>query len=413
MKKNILFILPNLPWPLDSGGNQAMYNGILAAKNIFNVYITYPVYNKQGLNNTSPFFNEKNPNITTLPILVVKKSFSRYLMISHYYHSIVKRLFQDDKDYILDSLCNIESPNPLFIDAVNRYIKEFNIHIVQVEMNGMINIVYALPANIKKLFVHHELKFVRAQLTLNNISADSSYFVKTSIQKRIEVSTLNEYDGIIVLSKTDREKLEGAGVKKPVFESFAIVNTTTTGCEYMQDSYDSYTLSFVGTESHRPNYIGLMWFVDKCLPVLLSKDSKYKLKVIGKWSQKTKDKLKQQYPCISFTGFVDNLQEELVNTIMIVPITIGSGIRMKILEAGSIGIPVVSTLVGAEGLPLVNGENAYLSKEPEDFVNSILKLKDSSIRRKFALNLKEIVERNYSLTSLCNNRQKIYDSLDI
>ncbi len=409
MKKRILFVLPNIPWPLDSGGNQAMFNGILSSINIYDVYISYPVYRKEDLRADAKFVESFMNRAVVLPIYVSKKYLSVYQKLNHYIKSIERRIFKYDMNYVLDCLCSITTPSVQFIDAVNVFIKQYNINIVQVEMNGLMNIVNILPQDVKKIFVHHEISFVRTQLTFKQVSQDLSYKIKENILKDIEVSNLNKYNGIIVLSEVDKIKLIDAGVKAPVYESFAVVNTKAEDRIHIENSHN---LCFVGTENHKPNFIGLMWFVDNCLPLLLSKDKLYNLKVIGKWSKKTTHELGKQYPCITFTGFVDNLQEEIQDSIMIVPITIGSGIRMKILEAGKVGIPVVSTLIGAEGLPLINGENAYLSDSPESFVDSILALKDAKLRKKLASNLKAVVVNQYSLESLSKNRCKIYKSVE-
>ena len=96
---------------------------------------------------------------------------------------------------------------------------------------------------------------------------------------------------------------------------------------------------------------------------------------------------------------------------MIVPVRIGSGIRMKILEAASVGAPVVSTTIGAEGLPMRNGEHLFIADSPEEFVDSIIKLQDRDIRTRFVRNANEIVKRHYSFDVFKKNRLAIYDSV--
>ena len=85
---------------------------------------------------------------------------------------------------------------------------------------------------------------------------------------------------------------------------------------------------------------------------------------------------------------------------MIVPITIGSGIRMKILEACSLGIPFVSTSVGAEGIPVVDGENCYIADTPEAFIDKLQKMRNPAIQKKFVENSRNMVLTNYSKEAL-------------
>lgn len=71
---------------------------------------------------------------------------------------------------------------------------------------------------------------------------------------------------------------------------------------------------------------------------------------------------------------------------MIVPIRIGSGIRMKLLEASNLGIPFVSTTVGAEGLPFKHKQDCLLADSVDSFVECILAMKELPLQRKLANN---------------------------
>ncbi len=81
---------------------------------------------------------------------------------------------------------------------------------------------------------------------------------------------------------------------------------------------------------------------------------------------------------------------------------------MKILEACMIGVPVVSTSVGAEGLPLVNGKDCYIDDTAEGFVDSILSLKDEQVRKEFIESSQRKILQHYTLSALTENRRKVY-----
>ena len=153
--------------------------------------------------------------------------------------------------------------------------------------------------------------------------------------------------------------------------------------------------------------IAINWFLENCWEQLLSMDERFRLKIVGVWGAVYSKPIIKKYCNIDFTGFVEDLHCELGDAIMIVPITVGSGIRMKILEAANYGVPVVSTSIGAEGLPLINGENAFIADTATDFVNSILKLSDKSLRMKFVNSLYKVIRDKYSLQSLSDNRRQI------
>ena len=93
---------------------------------------------------------------------------------------------------------------------------------------------------------------------------------------------------------------------------------------------------------------------------------------------------------------------------MIVPLKIGSGIRMKILEAAQLEVPVVATPVGAEGLPISNETHAFIVDDADEFVKSIFKLQNIDLQNKFVGNMREVIEQNYSLPALKENRKSLY-----
>ena len=133
--------------------------------------------------------------------------------------------------------------------------------------------------------------------------------------------------------------------------------------------------------------------------------------IIGNWSENRIKEYSLKYKDVHFLGFVDDLYAAIKDSTMIVPITIGSGIRMKILEASSKGVPFVSTSVGAEGIPVVNGQDCFIANTPDEFIESILKLQNPDLRHQFAENANMMIRKHYSLEALRKNRLEIYEKL--
>lgn len=230
----------------------------------------------------------------------------------------------------------------------------------------------------------------------------------TQIADILEIGLLNKCDAIITLSETDQKKLIDAGVKVPIYPSFAIVNTNA---EMTNANETNNILSFIGPAFHSPNYLGVKWFLENCWEKLLQQDASYHLRIIGNWPEDRRNEITQKFKNVEFAGFVPNLAKALNDTIMIVPITVGSGIRMKILEAASLGVPFVSTTVGAEGLPFENGVDCLKGDTPEEFVDAILKMRDKSLRVEFAKKANKLVKVKYSMDALRKNRLEIYEKV--
>ena len=409
--KRILFITPSFPYPMLSGGDQAMYNSFNAVQNDVEIFFIYtlPSRHKEYVLKT---FKDSCLNVSFVPfkITLPKKIYAFLIKKVNRFISIFRKKIEG-YDYNCSEMASMFFTDSLktdYVQFLNFCIEKYNIDIVQMEMCSCLPYVLALPHSVKKIFVHHELRFVVNDLFLQSNGISSYRQAVAEMSKIQEIGLLNKCDAIITLSDIDKKKLEQEGVEVPIYSSVAVVNTENN----IRNSYKSSNiLSFVGPSTHSPNYIGIKWFLENCWEKLLSQESSYHLKIIGNWSEDKREEFSKKYKNIEFTGFVENLADALNNTIMIVPITVGSGIRMKILEAASIGIPFVSTTVGAEGLPFESGRDCFKADTPESFVKAIVELKDKSLREKFVQNANTIVKEKYSLDALRKNRLEIYDKV--
>ena len=410
MKKNILFVLHTLPWPLEFGGNQAMFNGISALKDVANIFVTYPEWIKDTKQKArEEMIEELGGNVQIFPYIRKRDLSSPRKLVKHIFKIVDSRFFRKDKDYIFEGELSINQVPQGHIDLINEIIETYHIDIVQVEIITQLSVINSLPDRVRKVFVQEEIGYVRKEQLLKIMHGNSYYRSVAECSKIQEIGLMNKYDDVIVFSEADKKKLEEAGVTVPVHSSFAIIKAPL---EFKPQIEGYKNLCFIGAPEHRPNYLAVMWFLENCWQKLLQRDSEYKFKIIGKWSKKDATSITNKYNSVVFTGFVKDLGSELKNGIMIVPITVGSGIRMKILEAAANGIPVVSTTIGAEGLPLVDGENAFIADDPDKFVNDVIKLKDRSLRLKFVTALNDVIRNKYSLEALKKNRIEIFDLKD-
>ncbi len=411
MKQSILLIEPFLPYPLSSGGHQAIYNGILALKELYNIYILCYVEESEYKETDIDDF-KKQTNISNV-YTYIKKNEDSGIRLNPFQHVIASLFYRlvpqyNKKKDISDRFLKIPSYPIEFLNKINQIIKDNHIDIVQIEMPWFISLVCCLPNNIKKVFVHHEIAFERNRLLVEQAGENTYRNSAVEVNKTLEIGLLNKYDTIITLSEIDKKKLIDNGVIRPVYSSFAIVTPKEINHKLETDGF---TLSFVGPEMHNPNKIGVFWFLDNCWNQLLQRDSRYKLQIFSKWKESTQKEIHEKYDNIEFMGFVDDLSTALENTIMIVPITIGSGIRMKILEAANIGVPFVTTSIGVEGLPFKNNDDCFITDDPSKFVDSILKLQDRNIRYKFCTSARNIIEQNYSIDALKENRKQIMERI--
>lgn len=417
MNQKILFVLPFNPYPMTSGGSQAMFNGIDVVKDELDVYVTFEttLADKENVTRFKALMGEK---VTVLPYCVPSLESNKVTLKQRFYRPLFKtekklrKLAGYDftpvrvphKSWLIEELF----PKRMdFAKHVRNIVDEYGIEIVQCEMLYNVTMGLMLPDRVRKVFVHHELGWVVHELELRSQEGDAfEQKMWLEYYKTCEVALLNTFDDVITLSAIDTQKLLDAGVKAPIHTSMAVVNTSV---DQMVSAKRGHVLSFVGPDCNLPNIAGIKWFLENVWGNLRRIDAGYELQIIGKWTLEHISELLSGQENVKYLGFVDDLPSALKDTVMIVPITVGSGIRMKILEASSIGVPFVTTSVGVEGIPVENGVHCLVADTPEDFCEAVLKIQDGELRKKLATNANRMVKELYSIEALKRNRLDMYN----
>ena len=148
----------------------------------------------------------------------------------------------------------------------------------------------------------------------------------------------------------------------------------TSRYQFQPDGREPYTMLFLGSFRHTPNQEALDWFAFKVFPAVLERCPKAKLVIVGAEAP-PRHSLPDLPENIELRGFVEDVREPLARyAVFVCPILSGSGMRVKLLEAFSAGIPVVSTRIGAEGLAIKDGDVCALADDPAEFAAKIVEL---------------------------------------
>lgn len=403
---NILIILDSLPYPLNSGGKQGVFSCIDVIKDYHKIHVT--CYNDRSTDALKELCNLW-PNVKLLPFYEDRKDSPKYYLFKKVIKVLFRNFFKKNKYRRIDDMLDLRLNhfNPQYYSFINDIIEKYKIEVVQCEFLSNMKLLYSLPLSVKTVFVHHEIGFVKNEQLINEMKTPKHYgnYI-AELLKKDEIDTLSRYNAIITHSTIDTQKLIEAGVKTKLFTSFSMVKINHPK---MKVENFSKVLTFVGPESHFPNKSGLEWFLEKVWGNIEKKG--YTLKIIGKWSEVTSKKWKRKYESISFEGFVEDLAEVLRGSIMIVPIFIGSGIRMKLQEAAYLGIPFVSTTIGVEGLPFKNQVDCLISDTSNDFANAIIQMSDIEVQRKFADQAYKTITTYFSKEKLRESRLVVYREL--
>ena len=406
--KSILIITSFLPYPIHSGGEQAQFNMIEALKGNYTIGIVFPV-NRDNRAEDIKALSDIWPEVqlfpfpwwrqyTYLPFLIqkarkfVNRHLSSFLKKSKAYDILGETDFLVSRSYLR------------FV----RRAKEMMVaDIIQVEFIQNLNIGKYLSEGIKKIFVHHEIGFVIADRALEGMSLTNRQQARKERKKRQEIARLNQYDGIVTLTETDKDVLQCAGVKRPIFVSPAAVNTK----EMAYGGWNG-NLVFIGGYGHHPNQEGIAWFLSEVAPLIdWSHYPQTRLKMIGLgWPLSYERDINGLR--VQVLGYVDDLSEFAARGIMIVPIITGSGMRMKILDAAALSVPFVSTKVGAEGLDFADGESCMIGDDAKNFAEALVKLmSDDMLRKTMAINAHQLYQEKYSLQALVKKRETVYQTI--
>jgi polysaccharide biosynthesis protein PslH len=141
-------------------------------------------------------------------------------------------------------------------------------------------------------------------------------------------------------------------------------------------------LVFTGSMDWMPNEDGILYFVNEILPRIRQQVPQATLWVVGRRPSRRLRELEARMQGLHVTGAVDDIRPFVHRSALyIVPLRVGGGTRLKIYEAMAMGKAVVSTALGAEGLPVENGENIVLADQPAEFANQVVRLLNNPEKR--------------------------------
>lgn len=165
----------------------------------------------------------------------------------------------------------------------------------------------------------------------------------------------------------------------------------------MLSSRGNHNLVFTGSMDWLPNEDAMQYFTHEIMPLIKREIPDVNLTVVGRNPYASLVELGKRDRSIEVTGRVADVRPFMERAaVYVVPLRIGGGTRLKIYEAMAMEIPMVSTTIGAEGLPLTHDAELLLADTPEDFAASVVRLlKDKQYADALAARAAEIVRSRY------------------
>ena len=387
----ILFLTNLLPYPLDNGGKIKTYTtlkSLYEAGHEIDLLCFKETNSSMSKDETELLRICNSINQVYLPLTTV--NYKKY-MIGIAAKSLFSRLPFSIYKYQSDKM-----NQKLVAKADNSYNIIYFDHL---PMCAYLDFACDLWPDAKFILDEHNCEAIiarRKAKEVNNIF--KKLFLKLEAYKLgiFEANSIQNVDKTIVLSHADYSSLRQ--LSKTDFDHAIIpIGVPDRGRKKKTDD-DTLNILFIGTLTWEPNNIGLIWFLKEVMPILESKKLDYHFFIVGKNPSAEIVKLSKKYQGkITITGYVDSVDEYYDRCdCTIVPLFIGSGQRVKLIEAFSKGIPAISTTIGAEGLEYKNNESIFIADDKKSFAATIESMKNIELRTIVGNNCRQIYEKMYS-----------------
>jgi len=224
-----------------------------------------------------------------------------------------------------------------------------------------------------------------------------------------EVTLLNQFDGVLVNSQQEMTTLQShIRNEKLYFVPHLVENVTSREVQpYSQRQFD-YDLLFVGT-GLGPNVEGLTFFLNHVFPIIVHEKPDVRFAIAGTVSDYVQIN-PALAPNISCLGFVADLSAVyLASRIVICPLLNGAGTKVKLQEAMAYAVPIVTTTTGASGMQLLDGVNAFITNEPEQYAYRILQLlREPEFAQMFSQQIHTTFQQQYSNSSVYATLDRLF-----
>lgn len=206
--------------------------------------------------------------------------------------------------------------------------------------------------------------------------------------KTLELETLKDVDLVVTTNAKDSELLRKNGINEdkiftstPYFDDYSRVKRKASGRDIL----------FYGAMSRPENSASALWFIENVMPLI--EDMGVRFVVVGSHPDSTL--LKRKSGQISIEGYVEDVSGYFARCLCFAaPLRLGAGIKIKVLEALSSGIPVLTNHIGIEGIAAENGKEYIHCETAEEYASAIRKLVKREIDAdRLSANARELMER--------------------
>jgi glycosyltransferase involved in cell wall biosynthesis len=317
-------------------------------------------------------------------------------------------------------LGNVFRPTPYSVDLLDT--SDMHVAVEELCRTTKIDLIHCdavelaqfLPAghSARTVLNHHNVESLllqRRSRAMKNPVTRWYVSLQAAKLQRYESSTLHRFDLNLAVSEGDRDDLLRLSPRARV-----VVIPNGVDLEYFRATETPVRpgeLVFMGGMTWFPNRDAVEFFIDEIWPIVKSRLPQVHLSLIGRRPEIIR--AMTQDPEIAILGFVDDIRPQVANAeVVIIPIRVGGGTRLKILDAFACAKAVVSTRVGCEGIDVEHNKNILIGDSPEEFAREVIRVcTDSALREALGRGARLLVEEKYSWTTIGGELARQYESL--
>ncbi|HNT34294.1 MAG TPA: glycosyltransferase [bacterium] len=296
--------------------------------------------------------------------------------------------------------------------AVADFLEHHQVDLMHIDRSRMARLATLRPRNTKCVVDFTDamtLLFERKiQYTRNPLSRAICLWERQT-QPRFEQQIAPTFDGCLLCSPVDAKVVE----KTVPPEKIHLIPNMVDTDEFTVKRHDgSPRLVFTGTWTYFPNTDSLAWFTETILPRIRNVFPSLETQVIGARPGKSVLRLNGRNG-IQVIGAVERMADHLfADDVFVCPLRVGAGVRNKILEAMACGMAVVSTTLGAEGIPVEDGLDIMLADDPQAFAEKIVTLlKNQPMRMQLGAQARKTIIQHHSEATVAPQIENLYESI--
>ena len=336
----------------------------------------------------------------------------------------IKRSWVSDIRFLLESLTTGDSfllrrdEHAAMQSMVSQLLDEERIDVLHVNQINMMRFVPESWSGTVILDEHDALWQVVERLCQGRRNPLSRWFLAREVRliRELEGSACRRSQIVLAVSEEDRQALqEVAGEVVSIKVVPITVDVKSFDAIWEARNPQPNQLLTIGTMFWPPNSEGVIWWLRGGYERLCAVCPDLTYDIVGSRPPRALQALARRYKGVNVHGYVADVVPFWTSAAaLVVPILSGGGIRVKILEAMAMGLPVISTTIGCEGLAVRNGEHLLIADTPETFANAcIMLLRDKELAHHLVQNAHRLVLEQYDASVAFRTLDEAYCSVKL